>query len=823
MASQAKLEPAQDEQTLRQKAKLPVWAQYLQVNWNERGEPVRYRVIHGGRGGAKSRSIATELLLKGTESVERVLCTREYQKSIRDSVKRLLDDEINRLGLGVLGNGFYLSTDKEIRGTNGTLFVFQGLHRNEGGIRSLEGVTICWVEEARFVSQESLDALIPTIRAAHSEIWFSYNPKAPDDPVDAMFRGEDGPPPGSIIIEVNHYDNPWFPDVLVQAMEYDQGRDPERYAHIWLGKFLQRSESKVFHNWKVRPFDVPEDAVLRFGADWGFSVDPTVLVSAFIGKWAGEAWESNPVPDPKGNVLFVTGEAWAVGCPIDDTPALFAGSDEGQPPGRERWLNPNGRPGLPGAHRWRIRADSARPELVAYLKARGFNIESAEKGAGSVEEGVTFLQSYDICVHPSCTHVADELTLYSYKVEKLTNQVLPVLADKDNHCIAEGVLVTCERGLVPIELVSTSDRVLTRGGWRDVLFAGQTDADRDILEVETSIGMVRCTPDHKIWVEGRGMVRADALRYGDKVIGSGQWSSESNGTAGLTAATQKAPCGSIGSIISARLPEGQADSTETYGRAKTGQYRTAGISTISTAIRLITSFRISLVSTQQAMLRSIPGPKSARPRRRSILNASGPFQRLGIAARKALRSIARLEPSPMPTSTQLRKVASNVGESSSRASSDHLTSFALINAVRPREELPESMTSSGLALAERPSSSTDTAGPSLVRGLVRGVYAAGQCKRVYDLTVDGDHEFFANGVLVSNCVDALRYALEAARKAGFGQGKFASAGRRVTLGAQEDPSRGQAAIITRAGQPAEASAPTGKGWGSAPSIRTGLI
>lgn len=452
MASRAAVQEVPSKRAIRkladaiekERAKLPVkwvepplprWGTWLRCSTNLAGERVRHRVFHGGRGGAKSRTIATELLVRGAKRVERILCAREFQKSIKDSVKRLLDDEINRLGLGLLGNGFYISTEKEIRGRNGTVFVFHGLHRNENGIRSVEGVTLCWVEEARFVTQDSLDALIPTIREEGSEIWWTYNPKDPADPVDNLFRGPAGPPPGSIVVEVNWYDNPWFPATLARGMEYDQRRDEDKYRHIWLGRYLQRSEAKVFKNWKVRPFEVPEDAVLRSGADWGFSIDPTVLVQAFIGKWSGEAWESDPIADSDGNVLFVAHEAYEVGCQIDDTPALFAGDDDEVHPSKRRWENRLGKPGIPNARRWKIIADSARPEIIAYLKARGFNIEPAAKGAGSVEEGVTFLQNYDICVHPRCTHVADELTTYSYKVDKATNEVLPVLADKDNHTI----------------------------------------------------------------------------------------------------------------------------------------------------------------------------------------------------------------------------------------------------------------------------------------------------------------------------------------------------------------------------------------------------
>lgn len=422
---------------------LPDWSIFLRYAENDNGEPVRYRVFWGGRGGAKSRTLGAELLVRGTLRTERILCTREFQRSTKDSVKRLLDDEISRLGLGLFGNGFYLSTDKEIRGKNGTLFLFEGLHRNENGIKSLEGITIAWVEEAASVSQSSLDALIPTIRQEGAEIWISYNPRYATDPVDKMFRGKDGPPPGSIVQEVHATDNPWFPDVLRRDMEYDRRRDPDKWAHIWRGQYLQRSEAKVFRNWRAMRFDTPDDAVLRFGADWGFASDPSVLVRCFLGRWSGEAWNSDPIADPEGRVLFVDREAYEVGCPVDDLPALFGGTDDEMAPGHRRWENTKGRKGIPGADTWKIIADSARPELIDHMKRRGFNIEPAVKGPGSLEEGVTFLQSYDTCVHEDCKHVVDELTFYSYKVDKLTGEIFPVLADKDNHTI-DALRYACE-------------------------------------------------------------------------------------------------------------------------------------------------------------------------------------------------------------------------------------------------------------------------------------------------------------------------------------------------------------------------------------------
>lgn len=415
---------------------VPRWGLWLDVERNTDGEPVRHRVAKGGRGGAKSRTFARKLLIRGTEKPLRILCTREFQRSIRDSVHRLLRDEINRmnLGTGPNGCGFYQVFDQEIRGRNGTLFIFHGLHRNENGIKSLEGIDIAWVEEARSVSQRSIDVLIPTIRKEGSEIWWSYNPYLPTDPVDKMFYGGK-PPPGTVLIEVHWSSNKFFPDVLKTSMEHDRKRDPDKWAHIWQGAYVQHSEAKVFKNWRVVSFDIPSDAVLRHGADWGFATDPTVLVQSFIGRWAGEPLESDAIADPHGRVLFVAREAWEVGCPVDQLPALFAGDDTETVPGKERWTNPRHLPGIPGSHHWQIIADSARPELIAYMVARGFNIVPAVKGPGSLEQGVTFLQSYDIAVHPDCHHTSDELTHYSYKLDELTGTVLPVLADKDNHVI----------------------------------------------------------------------------------------------------------------------------------------------------------------------------------------------------------------------------------------------------------------------------------------------------------------------------------------------------------------------------------------------------
>lgn len=362
-------------------------------------EPARYIVFHGGRGGAKSHSIATALLLRAAQQRLRVLCCRETQRSIRDSVKRLLDDKIAKCGL----TDFYDSIETEIRGANGSLFVFAGLRTDPNTIRSLEGIDIAWVEEAHSVSQTSLNILIPTIRKENSQIIFSFNPRDKKDPVDAMFRSEAGPPPNSIVREVNWDDNPWFPEVLRTEMEWDRDRDPDKYAHVWGGGYVVHSESRVFKNWKIGTEEIPAGARPYYGADWGFAKDPAVLV---------RSWLVGP------RQLYIDAEAYQVGCEIDKTPALFDKIDNGQ------------------ARSWPIKADSARPETISYMQRHGYpHIVPAVKGPGSVEDGVEFLKSYDITIHPDCKHTIDEFTYYSYKTDRLTDEVLPVLEDKKNHVI----------------------------------------------------------------------------------------------------------------------------------------------------------------------------------------------------------------------------------------------------------------------------------------------------------------------------------------------------------------------------------------------------
>lgn len=376
-------------------------------------KPLRHLAWFGGRGGGKSYTVATGLILQAMERHERVLCGREIQKSIRDSSKRLLDDAIDRLGVRTA----FTSTDNEIRGPNESLFLFSGIKGNANGIRSIEGVTTFWGDEAQAFSQSSIDSVEPTIRRPGSRLIWTWNPDLPTDPVDAMFRGNNleederdkfKAPPSSVVREINYCDNPWFPQVLRESMEYVRGRDYDKYQHIWLGQYRRNSEARVFKNWTVEEFETWDGAEFRLGADFGFSIDPSCAVRCYI----------------DGRKLYVDHEAWGLHIEIPDLPALFMT--------------------IPDAEKYWLTADSSRPETISYLRKNGFpKIAPALKGARSVEEGVEFLKGYDLIVHPRCKHLIEELTHYSYKVDSLTGQVSSVLEDKDNHLI-DALRYSCE-------------------------------------------------------------------------------------------------------------------------------------------------------------------------------------------------------------------------------------------------------------------------------------------------------------------------------------------------------------------------------------------
>lgn len=360
-------------------------------------KPKRYKVMYGGRGGAKSHSVARTLVHLAAHLKLRILCARELQVSISESVHKLLTD--------IILDDPWLSARYDIQKTTivctatGSEFFFAGIKNNVTKIKSFEGADICWVEEAEKVSNHSWQVLIPTIRKPGSEIWITFNPDLETDPTSVRFIKNC--PPDCWRVKIGWEDNPWLPDELRKEMQYLFSIDPEAAAHVWGGGYRTNSDAQVLRGkYRVEAFTPePDWDGPYFGADWGFSVDPTALVKLYI----------------HDNVLYVYEEAYGHGVDIDKTPELF---DKVQ-----------------GAKKGRIRADSARPETISYMQRHGYpGVIAAEKWPGSVEDGVAFLRSFEhIVIHPRCTNAIQEARLWSYKVDRLTKDVLTDLEDKHNH------------------------------------------------------------------------------------------------------------------------------------------------------------------------------------------------------------------------------------------------------------------------------------------------------------------------------------------------------------------------------------------------------
>lgn len=354
----------------------------------------RRNYIYGGRGSGKSHDVAEYCLFRAYQSKIKVLCTRELQNSIADSVYSLLKNKITDMHLD-----FFFTVYKDrIVGNNGSEFIFKGIHNNVSEIKSMENISIAWLEESQSLSRESIDVIVPTIRAPGSILIFTFNPYKDNDPIYVEMKNatED-----DLVIKANYSDNPWFPEELRLEMERDKKNDYQKYLWVWEGECLGLSDAQIFRGkYVIENFETPKNADFHFGADWGFANDPTTLVRSFI----------------VGNDLYIDMCAGRVGCDLEDTPSLF---NEVQ-----------------GSSIYPIYADSARPETISFMRSKHYNVIAAEKWNGSVEDGIQYLRSFScIHIHERCKEVAEEFDLYQYKVDRQTGEVLRVPVDKFNHYI----------------------------------------------------------------------------------------------------------------------------------------------------------------------------------------------------------------------------------------------------------------------------------------------------------------------------------------------------------------------------------------------------
>lgn len=360
-------------------------------------EPHRYKILYGGRSSGKSWSVARYLIIKAITQKTNIMCVREFQSSITESVHKLISDQIDELGL----TSYFHVTGREITcKTNGSRFFFYGVRRDPAKIKSTEGVDVCWVEEGENCTETSWQILVPTIRKPNSEIIVTFNPKESSDPTYQRFVLNTPPDCKSVLI--NYMDNPWTSQVMIDLAEQQREEDLDLYQHIWEGSTLERSEAQVLWD-KIKVMEVKPKTNWNgpyHAVDFGFSGDPMAAVRCWVFD----------------NDLYIERESSGMRIDNDD-------------------LVPHLLNDIPSLHMYEVRCDSSRPETISHIKQRGLpKAIRCTKGADSIKEGIAFLRSFrNIIIDPSCKLAIEEGRFYKYKVDKLSGQILPDIIDKHNN------------------------------------------------------------------------------------------------------------------------------------------------------------------------------------------------------------------------------------------------------------------------------------------------------------------------------------------------------------------------------------------------------
>lgn len=354
---------------------------------------VRYRCAYGGRGSGKSTNFALMAAVLGAVSKKRILCVREYHKSIKESFHAELRGAIEREPW--LAAQYDVGVDYLRHKQNGTEFLFVGM---QNSIKSLSRTDLSIIEEAEDLSEEHWRELRPTVRNEDSEIWAIWNPKTEGSAVDQLFIKNVNPE--AVVVEMNYNDNPWFPNVLEAERLYDLSvMSPEVYNHVWEGKYLKETDALILKSKvKTREFEAdPNWDGAYYGLDWGFAQDPTAAVRCWVND----------------NTLYVDYEAGQVGLGLDATAAFLI----------ER---------IPNIAEHTMRADSARPESIDMVRRTGLP-KCVKVKKTTIEDGIDHLRSFkEIVIHPRCKELRKECSLYSYKVNK-GGDILRDVVDANNH------------------------------------------------------------------------------------------------------------------------------------------------------------------------------------------------------------------------------------------------------------------------------------------------------------------------------------------------------------------------------------------------------
>ena len=352
-------------------------------------------VWEGGRGGAKSQALVAIALAESFIDDGVILCCREIQKSIADSLYAALVNSIYKYKL----DSYFKILQTEITNlVTGSRFIFAGLKTNITSIKSIDKLRVVLTDEAENISQTSWDYLRPTPRYGHVRFYIVFNPRFESDATWQEFVVKKDS--RTLHTTINYYDNAWFPDSLERQRQRDLKGDAGRYNWIWEGKFLQISDASILaKKLKVRHFDITEEfGSPLIGIDWGFSVDPTACIECYI----------------LGNSLYIRNAAAKVGLELDDTADYL-------------------KKHIPSILKYTSRADNARPETISKVKKDIPLIKACTKWKGSVEDGITVLQSFDeIIIHPDAECCYAELSAYNYKTDQ-HGEPTTGIEDANNH------------------------------------------------------------------------------------------------------------------------------------------------------------------------------------------------------------------------------------------------------------------------------------------------------------------------------------------------------------------------------------------------------
>ena len=512
----------------------------------------REAAVYGGRFSLKSHTVARVLLIKARMNKTRVACFREFQNSISESSHQLLKDLIELYDL----KDFEVTDKSIINKINGSDFLFKGLHRNEQNVKSTEGIDIAWVEEAQTVSKSSLEVLTPTIRKAGSQIIYTYNRLLEIDPVHERLVLEGRP--NTLIINEN-YDIAlkygFMPDSVRLEMEDDKEKRPALYQHKWMGE-PNNVEGRIYKDWEIID-DIPHEARLwRRGLDFGYTIDPTVMVDIY-------EYNGGYIID---EIIYAKG--------LSNKSIADVINNQ-----TEECL---------------VIADSAEPKSIDEISSYGVSIVGAKKGPGSVSQGISVVQAQKISITRKSNKTITAYQNYMWSVDKRSTEHLPIPDDTIHEwsnsmdCLVAGTKIKTIDGYKPIENVTTNEYVYTRDGLRQVKDSWLVKKNAQVIKLVLSNSkQLTGTPNHRIWTS-KGWQHLTALRYGDIVY---VWETKSYTKEEITSVTQRKRNSITTMVVSFFI--------DVFGKKPMAIYQKVIISITRMVLKQITDWQISHLLTKR--------------------------------------------------------------------------------------------------------------------------------------------------------------------------------------------------------------------------------